>query len=162
VTLYHALAGQPPFTGAAEREVREAILGRRPLPLAAFGVGDSDLQRIIDRALDRDPAKRLRTVAAIREALEAWLARAAALPPRPPRKGCRSRRTPARPGGAEGPPPPARPGARGQAPASGAGRAGRASASPRPRGPRAAPARAGAAEREPGGRSAGAERAPRA
>ncbi len=71
-TLYTALTGSPPFSGASDAEVRQKVLSSSPAPLAVFDVGDDDLQRVFDDAFAREPGERTGSVAAFRRALEEW------------------------------------------------------------------------------------------
>ncbi len=71
-TLYTALTGTSPFVGVNDAETRQRILGGQPSPLAVFDVGDDDLQRILDEALNREFGQRTATVTALRNALEEW------------------------------------------------------------------------------------------
>ncbi len=61
--LYVALTGQPLASSTTLRQ-----------PLAVFDVGDDALQQLIDRALHKEPAERPHNLAALRQALDAWLA----------------------------------------------------------------------------------------
>lgn len=63
ILLYVALTGQPLASVIAARQ-----------PLAVFDVGDDALQQLIDRGLHKDPGKRPQSIAAFRQALDAWLA----------------------------------------------------------------------------------------
>lgn len=72
VTLYVALTGTLPFPGDDDREVWKRILSRPASPLAVFDAGDDGLQRILDRAFEREPTTRLASIRELREALEAW------------------------------------------------------------------------------------------
>jgi hypothetical protein len=72
VTLYYLLTGTLPFAGVTAAEIRERLESAAPAPLAVFDVGDDDLQRILDRFLERDAAQRTAGIAALRGALEAW------------------------------------------------------------------------------------------
>jgi hypothetical protein len=72
VTLYHALSGKSPFAGESDEEVRNRIRAGAPPPLASFGVADTGLQKIFDKAFARDMASRFAEVAELRRALEAW------------------------------------------------------------------------------------------
>ena len=71
-TLYAALTGSTPFSGANDAEIKQKILSSTPAPLAVFDVGDDDLQRVLDDALTRELAHRTSTVGALRRALEEW------------------------------------------------------------------------------------------
>ncbi|MFO0588100.1 MAG: hypothetical protein U0441_11200 [Polyangiaceae bacterium] len=71
-TLYCALTGSPPFSGANDAEVKQKVLTSSPAPLAVFDVGDDDLQRVFDDAFAREPSQRTSSIAALRRALEEW------------------------------------------------------------------------------------------
>ncbi len=71
-TLYAALTGSSPFSGANDADVKQKIVASAPAPLAVFDVGDDDLQRIFDDAFARDIGDRTTSVAALRTALEEW------------------------------------------------------------------------------------------
>jgi hypothetical protein len=71
-TLYEALTGTPPFSGATDAELRQRIATTTPAPLAVFDVGDDDLQQILDTAFQRDVSVRTRSATALRRALEEW------------------------------------------------------------------------------------------
>ncbi len=71
VLLYEMTAGQPPFAGGSATEVLAKILEREPAPLSAFGGDIPDaLQRIVDKALAKDPSSRYATIAALRDDLQ--------------------------------------------------------------------------------------------
>lgn len=71
-TLYALLTGQSPFSGGSEVETDQKILAAAPPPLAAYDVGDDDLQQLLDRAFAREIGQRTTSVAAVRRALEDW------------------------------------------------------------------------------------------
>ena len=71
-TLYAALTGSSPFSGADDADVKQKIVASAPAPLAVFDVGDDDLQRIFDDAFARDMSLRTTSVGALRAALEEW------------------------------------------------------------------------------------------
>ena len=59
VVLYEMVAGRPPFAGATPSDVLAAILEREPTPLARPDPQvPAELQRIIGKALRKDPEKR--------------------------------------------------------------------------------------------------------
>ncbi len=70
-TLYHLLAGQPPFTGD-EVEILSAQLTAKIVPPSAkLGARiPADLERIVLRCLEKDPGDRYPSALALREALE--------------------------------------------------------------------------------------------
>jgi len=59
VILYELVCGQRPFEGESETTILFSIMSAEPQPLARYcrGVPD-DLQRIVDKALAKDPEKR--------------------------------------------------------------------------------------------------------
>jgi len=72
--LYHALTGRPPFLGKSAVSVLSAVLSKAPAPPSAAVPGlDPALERIVLRALAKDPGDRQPTAAALADALEAWL-----------------------------------------------------------------------------------------
>jgi serine/threonine protein kinase len=74
-TLYHALAGQPPFPD--DNSVRQVIrhATEEPRPLRQFNPDTPDgLQQIVERLLAKDPAKRYQSPTQVAEALKAFLA----------------------------------------------------------------------------------------
>ncbi len=83
VLLYLMLTGRLPFEGHTAGEVLRRIRSESPAPLAAAGVDDDGLQRVLDTALARDRARRAVRIASVRQVLERWLTRAgvASLPP---------------------------------------------------------------------------------
>jgi len=71
VLIYEMLAGTWPFRGKTSVEVRYAVLHDTPQPIAAAR-GDGSppqLQRIIDRALQKDPAARYQKMEEMRDEL---------------------------------------------------------------------------------------------
>lgn len=70
MTLFTALTGKNPYEGGRPEEVRARISGGPP-PALPVSIGDPELQRILARALSRDPGARFPKVSALREALEA-------------------------------------------------------------------------------------------
>jgi serine/threonine protein kinase len=67
VVLHEMLAGQLPFDTSSAADLLEGILHRSPAPLPA---GSSDLERVLTRALAKDPAGRYQSAAEFRAALE--------------------------------------------------------------------------------------------
>jgi hypothetical protein len=69
-TLYHLLAGRPPFLGGGPLQQLLAHQDRAPRPLSAFrGDLPDALVRIVDRLLAKDPADRFPSPAQLAEAL---------------------------------------------------------------------------------------------
>jgi serine/threonine protein kinase/Tol biopolymer transport system component len=59
VVLYEMVAGRPPFAGATRADVLAAILEREPVPLARLeSQMPAELQRMVGKALRKDPEKR--------------------------------------------------------------------------------------------------------
>ncbi|MBM4061153.1 MAG: serine/threonine protein kinase [Planctomycetes bacterium] len=70
VTLYEALAGEPPFTGTNREELFRKILADAPGRLRRAGLGVSrDLEVVVRTAIDKDPDRRYRTALAFAEDL---------------------------------------------------------------------------------------------
>jgi eukaryotic-like serine/threonine-protein kinase len=82
VVLYQMVTGHLPFPGSTPLERIRAVLHQDPVPMARFNPrAPTALQRILERALAKDPADRHQTMAALRDelkALERRLARDAA------------------------------------------------------------------------------------
>jgi len=73
-TLYHLLARRPPYEGDAAA-VLAALPTQDPAPLAAVQPDlPRDLRAIVERCLERDPARRYPTAAALAADLDAFLA----------------------------------------------------------------------------------------
>jgi len=61
-TLYHALAGKPPFEGETPTDVVKARLGNPPPPLREVRPGiDPEVDRIVSRMLEEEPSRRYPT-----------------------------------------------------------------------------------------------------
>jgi WD40 repeat protein len=57
--LYHLLAGRPPYTGTASREVLQQVLQEEPVALARLQpTVPEELLTIVLRAMDREPSRR--------------------------------------------------------------------------------------------------------
>ena len=75
-TLYALLCGKPPFEGRDLGGVMARILTEEPQPFAARGVSvPKGLQAVVLRLLQKDPAKRFRSHAAVRAALVPYSSR---------------------------------------------------------------------------------------
>src|SRR5262249_38889134 len=73
--LYELLTGQPPFAGATGAEVLELILRSDPPPVRRSNSRvPRDLCVITEKCLEKDPARRYPTAAAVVEDLESYLA----------------------------------------------------------------------------------------
>jgi len=65
-TLYHALAGRPPFEGETPVEVVKARLNQSPEPLRAVRSDiDEEVERIVERMLELEPGRRYPTYASL-------------------------------------------------------------------------------------------------
>ncbi len=71
-TLYHVLAGRAPFVAGRSSAVR-AILDREPLPLRVFGV-PIEVEAIVFKCLEKEPAQRYGSAAALADDLRRYLA----------------------------------------------------------------------------------------
>lgn len=72
VLLYEMITGVPPFRGRHAVEVLNAVINEAPRPLAELNPRvPPGLQRVLDRALAKDPKDRYQTMAAFRDELMA-------------------------------------------------------------------------------------------
>ncbi len=63
VMLYEMIAGHHPFEGETEEEIMYAILRKKPKPLSRYRSGVTPgLQKLVERALHKDPQKRYQRV----------------------------------------------------------------------------------------------------
>ncbi|HVR83223.1 MAG TPA: protein kinase [Planctomycetota bacterium] len=69
-TLYHLLAGRPPFGGASVKEITDRVLTAPLPPLKAV---PRQLARIVAKAMERDRAKRYPTMTALARDLQGFL-----------------------------------------------------------------------------------------
>jgi TOMM system kinase/cyclase fusion protein len=69
VVLYEMLTGRLPFPGESRSQVIDAILGAEPEPLRLPAGAPTPLERLVHRALAKDPARRHPTMAVVREEL---------------------------------------------------------------------------------------------
>jgi len=73
-TLYQCVTGRPPFEGATSAQIFHAILSREPRRPRALAPGASrDLETVLLRALEKDPARRYADAAALADDLRALL-----------------------------------------------------------------------------------------
>jgi serine/threonine-protein kinase len=68
--LYEMIAGRRPFEGGSKAASLAALLRDAPPPLRGVAPG---MDRVVERCLSKDPAKRYQSAAELRSALEAWL-----------------------------------------------------------------------------------------
>lgn len=73
LVLYEMLAGRPPFSGASALEILHAMLYEQP-PVLAGGPAVSALDRVIHRALQKEPAERYAAAEAMAQDVRAALA----------------------------------------------------------------------------------------
>jgi len=74
LVLYEMLTGRPAFQGATEHELIRSLLSRDPEPMASVRTAvPADLERIVARALAKDPAGRYQRADAMRAELLAFL-----------------------------------------------------------------------------------------
>jgi TolB-like protein/tetratricopeptide (TPR) repeat protein/tRNA A-37 threonylcarbamoyl transferase component Bud32 len=72
VVLYQMVTGHLPFPGSTPLERIRAVLHQDPVPMTRFAPrAPQSLQRILERALAKDPADRHPTMAALRDELKA-------------------------------------------------------------------------------------------
>jgi len=72
--LYELLTGRPPFRGSNVMDTVLQVLNREPVnPQAVNPKADRDLSLVSLRCLEKDPAKRYESAAALADELEHWL-----------------------------------------------------------------------------------------
>jgi eukaryotic-like serine/threonine-protein kinase len=68
--LYEMATGKPAFGGSTPAEIAAALTGRTPVPPSSLSPRlPAAVEQIIDRALEKDPARRYRTAAELRDDL---------------------------------------------------------------------------------------------
>src|SRR5262249_34444809 len=73
-TLYFVLTGNAPFEGTTDVNVILAVLTRDPIPPGALNArAQGDLETICLRALEKEPARRYPSAAALADELDRWL-----------------------------------------------------------------------------------------
>ncbi len=75
VTLHWACTGQKPFSGKSDAEVLQQIVNAEPPPLRKLLPGaPKELERIVQKALAKEPDRRYHTAQELGDELEGWLA----------------------------------------------------------------------------------------
>jgi WD40 repeat protein/tRNA A-37 threonylcarbamoyl transferase component Bud32 len=74
-TLYEMLSGRPPFEGPTAVEILVQVAREDPVSLRRHDPQvDADLQTLVQKAMEKDPARRYASMAAMAGDLEHWLA----------------------------------------------------------------------------------------
>lgn len=74
-TLYHLLTGRPPFTGESHDQVMQQVLHELPVrPRALRPELSADLEAIVTKAMEKNPAARYPTAGALADDLRRFLA----------------------------------------------------------------------------------------
>jgi serine/threonine protein kinase len=80
-TLYFALSGQPPFPGGTNKDKIRRHRHEEPVALEELRPGlPADFAAMVQRMMDKDPAKRYPSAIAVAEDLRAWAAGEPVLP----------------------------------------------------------------------------------
>ncbi len=88
VVLYESLSGERPYQAKNDHELLIKLATEAPTPLARYlPEVDPALDKLIAKALERDPARRYPDVDSFMQAIERWLATPYALRPRAKRRG---------------------------------------------------------------------------
>jgi serine/threonine-protein kinase len=72
-TLYHLIAGTPPYLRSTYNALIQAILHDPVTPTTERGLTDAALWAILKRGLEKDPARRIASMAELGSALSQWL-----------------------------------------------------------------------------------------
>ncbi|HOU93563.1 MAG TPA: serine/threonine-protein kinase, partial [Polyangiaceae bacterium] len=72
VVLYELVTGRCPFQGEGYYELLRSIVEQAPAPLAAHGVSEPELWRILARGLSKRPSDRYPTLRELGQALAEW------------------------------------------------------------------------------------------
>ena len=82
VLLYELLSGKLPFASRTDYELMQSIIRDKPAPLRQLnGQIPKELEAIVQKALDKNPAKRFADVRELQRALQPFAAQAPALDP---------------------------------------------------------------------------------
>jgi serine/threonine protein kinase len=73
VVLYESITGQLPWDRPNYNALMQAIIHEPPAPTTEFSAGDSDLWRVIERGLQKNPDNRWASMTELGEALALWL-----------------------------------------------------------------------------------------
>src|SRR5450432_3549816 len=73
VVLYETITGQLPWDRPNYNALMQAIIHEAPAPTTQFSAGDSDLWRVIERGLQKNPDNRWASMTELGEALALWL-----------------------------------------------------------------------------------------
>ncbi len=73
VVLYEMIAGRRPFAGATDYDVLQAIVDQPVAPIAGVAGLSPELDGVVQRALEKDPARRYANASEMAHALEAGL-----------------------------------------------------------------------------------------
>jgi eukaryotic-like serine/threonine-protein kinase len=74
-SIYYALAGQPPFPGGTSLEKMKLHRTTYADPLSDFNpTVPAEFSRIVERLMEKNPADRYKSAAAVRDALRPWVA----------------------------------------------------------------------------------------
>jgi WD40 repeat protein len=73
-TLYHAITGRPPFEAQNQAALITAVITKEPVPPSQLNRrAQGDLETICLRALEKEPARRYPSAAALADDLDRWL-----------------------------------------------------------------------------------------